>query len=219
MQLRVLCLLALNALAQPPSTPVRPAEVAGDGPLLKINVQLVQVDVVVTDSKGRHIADLRPEDFEVSQDGKPREITHFSYVADNRPLPAARAAASAATPPSNTPAKSTDIRRTIALVVDDLGLAFDNLDYVRAALTKFVDTQIQPGDLVAIVCSGAGAGALQQFTTDKRILHAAIKQLKFNFRNRVGIHSFAPIQDTRSAQEMMTEGANTKDTESGVTED
>ncbi len=42
------------------------------------------------------------------------------------------------------------------------------------ALKNFVDGQMQPGDLIAIVRTGAGMGALQQFTADKRVLYAAI---------------------------------------------
>src|SRR5215207_3290108 len=39
----------------------------------------------------------------------------------------------------------------------------------RAALRKFVDEQVQPGDLVAILRTAGGVGALQQFTTDRRM--------------------------------------------------
>jgi len=47
-------------------------------------------------------------------------------------------------------------------------------------LKKFVDEQMQDGDLVAIIRTGAGIGALQQFTTDKRQLHAAIESVRWN---------------------------------------
>src|SRR6185503_6506912 len=60
---------------------------------------------------------------------------------------------------------------------------------------KFVDEQMQPGDLVAIIRTGAGVGALQQFTSDKRLLHAAIERVKWNSRGRSGIAAFAPIED------------------------
>ena len=76
-------------------------------------------------------------------------------------------------PPSNT--RPDQVRRTIALVVDDLSLSFESTYYVRRTLKKFVDEQMQEGDLVAIIRTGAGIGALQQFTTDKRLLYAAIE--------------------------------------------
>src|SRR5205807_4155279 len=87
-----------------------------------------------------------------------------------------------------------DIRRTIALVVDDLGLSFESTYYVRHALKRFVDEQMQPGDLVAIIRTGAGMGALQQFTADKRQLYAAIERVKWNALGRGGVSAFAAIQ-------------------------
>src|SRR6185436_4514852 len=48
--------------------------------VIRINVNLVQVDAIVTDSKGKPVTDLRAEDFEVLQDGKPQAITNFEFV-------------------------------------------------------------------------------------------------------------------------------------------
>ena len=71
-----------------------------------------------------------------------------------------------------------DVRRTIAIVVDDLGMSHDSVYFARKALKKFVEQQIQEGDLVAIIRSGGGIGALQQFTADKRQLSAAIERVE-----------------------------------------
>src|SRR5207248_9171072 len=62
------------------------------------------------------------------------------------------------------------------------------------ALKKFVDEQMQPGDLVAIIRTGAGIGALQQFTSDKRLLYAAIEKVKWNPEGNGGVSAFAPIE-------------------------
>lgn len=86
------------------------------------------------------------------------------------------------------------MRRTIALVVDDLGLSFESTVHVRNALKKFVDKQMQPGDLAATIRTGAGMGALQQFTSDKRLLYAAIERVRWNAHGRSGVSAFAPIQ-------------------------
>ena len=51
------------------------------GPTIRVTVDLVQVDAVVTDSTGRHVADLNPQDFQVFEDGRPQKITYFSYVS------------------------------------------------------------------------------------------------------------------------------------------
>ena len=71
------------------------------------------------------------------------------------------------------------MRRTIALLVDDLKMSFEGVSHTREALAKFVDRQMQPGDLVAVIPTSGGIGALQQFTTDKRMLHAAIDRVRY----------------------------------------
>jgi len=79
-------------------------------------------------------------------------------------------------------------------VVDDLTLSFVSIYYVRRALRKFVDEQMQDGDLVAIIRIGAGIRVLQQFTTDKRQLYEAIKRVRWNSRGSGKIGAFAPLQ-------------------------
>ena len=80
-------------------------------------------------------------------------------------------------------------------MVDDLSLSFQSAYQVRRALKKFVDEQMQDGDLVAIIRTGAGIGALQQFTSDRRQLYAAIEKVVWNPLGRGNIGAFAPIRD------------------------
>ena len=71
------------------------------------------------------------------------------------------------------------MRRSIVVLVDDLHITFEDMYYVRRALTKFIDDDIQPGDLVAILHTSAGLGVRQQFTNDKRVFHAAVDRLRY----------------------------------------
>ncbi len=163
--------------------------------VIRITVNLVQVDAVVTDSKGQQITELKPEDFEILEDGRPQKITNFSYVvlqpASRLPTGELIAKPSGPTLPVNPRRES--VLRAIALVVDDLGLSFESTAYVREALKKFVDEQMQPGDLVAILRTAAGVGALQQFTSDKRMLYAAIDRVRWYPWGRSQVGAFAPI--------------------------
>src|SRR5258708_4103504 len=52
-----------------------------DQDVVRINTNLVQVDVVVT-KDGKQVTDLKPEDFEIFEDGKPQKITNFSYISN-----------------------------------------------------------------------------------------------------------------------------------------
>lgn len=170
--------------------------------VIHVNVNLVQMDAVVVDGKGNPVENLTADDFEILQDGKPQKITNFSFVStkpstDKATPPKAVAVSQGKGKPIPPPPfmpKPADIHRTIALVVDDLGLSFESIARVRGSLKKFVDTQVQPGDLVAVIRTGAGMGSLQQFTTDKRVLYAAIDHVKYNsMMSRVGVSSFEPL--------------------------
>ena len=180
-----------------PSTQERPPQPEADD-VVRITTNLVQVDAVITDKDGKLVTDLKPEEVEIYEDGREQKITNFSFnlsetqSSSRNSKPAAVPKDAPPVPPSRV--KAEDIKRTIALVVDDLGLSFESTHYVRRALKKFVDEQMQPGDLVAIVRTGGGMGALQQFTTDKRQLYAAIERVKFYLNGRAGIGAFAPIQ-------------------------
>ena len=173
---------------QPPSTAIR------------IDVNLVQLDAVVTDSHNRRVTDLQASDFEVLQDGKPQTVTNLSYLSAKAQTsaPARSIAAKPAksdVPPPPPVVQPADVRRTLAFVVDDQGLAADNVNPVREAMRRFVDNDMRSDDLVAIVRTGAGMGALQQFTTDKHLLHEALDRVKYG-QSRVGMTSFAPLGST-----------------------
>jgi VWFA-related protein len=167
--------------------------------VIRIDVNLVQLDAVVTDSKGKAIADLTKEDFEVLQDGKPQTITNFSFIRtrlSTDPTAPLHAMATEGGPKPAMALQTGDIRATgriLALVVDDLGLSFTSIAHVRSALKKFVDTAMQPGDLAVVIRTGAGMGSLQQFTSDKRLLYEAIDRVKYNALGRVGVGAFAPL--------------------------
>jgi VWFA-related protein len=168
--------------------------------VVRINTQLVQIDAVVTDGKGNHVENLTEDDFELAVDGKKQALTYFRLVKLPEPKRAETSAgkdapksAKDALPPTTMPAKSLapeDVKRTIAFVVDDLGLSFQSTYFAREAIKKFVREQMQEGDLVGIIRTGRGAGALQQFTSDKRILYAAIEKLNWNPNSRDMLPNF-----------------------------
>jgi len=189
-------LLSLSVSAQQPNaTP----PVDDEEDLIKISTSLIQVDVTVTDKKGNIVTDLKPEDFEVYENGKKQTITNFSFVAVDKPAENDRPQNAAKPDKTVIPIppvrlKSEQVRRTYALVVDDLGVSFASAFWVKEALKKFVNEQMKDGDLVAILRTGGGVGALQSFTSDKRQLLAAINKIKFNPQSRTGVNTFETIR-------------------------
>jgi VWFA-related protein len=186
-----LIILALSftlAAQQPTPTPV------SDDAVVKISTDLIQVDATVIDKTGKIIKDLKPEDFELYENGQLQKISNFSFIS--------RIAGGASVGDRTVsgqsggtvkPITASEVRRTIAVVVDDLNLSFVSIYYTRKTLHRFVDEQMLSNDLVAIIKTGGGVGALQQFTSDKRLLHAAIDKLTWNPFGSGGADALASV--------------------------
>ena len=170
--------------------------------VVRITTNLVQIDAVVTDKNGKQITDLQPEDFDIRVDGKPQKITNFSYVSvagktmtasdTQKSAPVKNAPPVPPVPPVQLTPKQ--VRRVIAIVVDDLGLSFRSMADVKMALEKFIEGQMQPDDLVAIIETSGSIGALERLTNDKRQLRAAIANIRWNALGNGGIGPVAPIE-------------------------
>ncbi len=190
-----ICLIPTFVYAQIPQvSPTPPNEEADD--VVKITTSLIQIDVVITDKKGKQLTDLKPEEVEIYENGKKQKITNFSYVSikpNTRAEKISENSTKSGVPIPSKQLNAEQVRRTYALVVDDLGLSFGSNYFVKKALERFINEQMQQGDLVAIVRTGGGLGAVQSFTSDKNQLLAAIAKLKWNPQGRGGVDIFDPI--------------------------
>ena len=165
MLLRSAGVLLVFVLTVSPQTTDRGGNAASD-PVIRVNVDLRQVDLIVTDAKGNHVSDLRPADFQLLEDGKPQLITNFSWVEVTPPPGGARQALLKEKPslleryvgsprlhitPGNDMLASPvanlrkeEIRRMISIVAGDTSVGA--MDRVR----KFIDEQVDSGDMVSI---------------------------------------------------------------------
>jgi VWFA-related protein len=215
---RVAAIFVLTSVLLSQQVP-EPTPVPG---VIRINVNLVQVDAVVTDSKGKPVTNLKAEDFEVRQDGELQKIRNFEFVRVANPLRglevpsrAVSAVGLPGAPPPPPPPSADKVRRTVALLVDDLAMSFDGTVHVRDALRKWVNDEMQPGDLVSVVRTNAAMGALQQFSNDKRLLLSAIDRVKYQ-PGRVSVGGFKPFDpgfgitiDEETGEEVEVVGPNT----------
>src|SRR5580700_4026083 len=93
---------ALLAFATAFAQNLAPPQAADQG-VIRINVNLVQLDAVVTDSHDHLVPNLEASDFQILQDGKPQKITNFSYInvksPDTAPAPVTASAKKGAPAP------------------------------------------------------------------------------------------------------------------------
>ncbi len=150
---------------------------------VRIAVEEVRLDVVVLDGKGRQVPDLTAADFQVFQDDVPQDILSCVYITDQtaesaRPFPPPKASREAPQIPARL-LNREEVRRVIVFVVDDLSMGFENINHARMALSRFVERQMQPGDLVAVLRTSRGISALQMFVSDRRELQARIDTVRW----------------------------------------
>ena len=118
-----------------------------DNDVVKISTNLIQIDVSVTDAKGKVITDLKPEEIEIYENGQKQKITNFSFISTVKTITEKpKVVDKTAVPVPPVPLRPEHVRRTYALVIDDLSLSFESAFQTRKALKKFVDDQMQEGD-------------------------------------------------------------------------
>ena len=187
-----------------PTPAAPPVRDTSDQDVVRITTNLVQVDVVVT-KEGKQLTDLKPEDFEIFEDERRQTITSFAYVSTSGRVRHTTSSGSliarspnevSDAPVAAKPITAEQVGRTMAIVVDDLGMSFDAVARTRTQLTKFINENLSSTDLVAIIRTGGDVGALQQFTTDRNVLQNAVTQLKWNPCSRVGLVVLPPARST-----------------------
>src|SRR5689334_565206 len=125
--------VALSAYAQGSSSPQDSGAARVSEPL-RTNTRLVVVDVVVTDSKGQPVNDLKVEDFVLLESGKPQKISGFSFQGLGRPS----GTLAAKLPPnvvSNAPQYKSNSLNVV--LFDALNGELTSQAYAREQLAKF----------------------------------------------------------------------------------
>lgn len=182
----LLCIAEFPLFAQQPApanppAPSRQEETQDEDSegVVKIGTTLVQIDAVVTDWDGKIVRDLTADDFEIYEGKRKQPLTNFAFIDARSELkPHRSTGVPPATPSAPRPkVKPSDVKRTTIILVDDLSLRPGDASAIRKSLTNFVLNQMGPNDLVGIVRTLSGSGALQQLTNDPRLLLAGIEKI------------------------------------------
>jgi VWFA-related protein len=153
-----MALTALIALAQAPQ---QPAPSTDPVETIKVESRVVLVDSIVTDKKGNYVRDLSANDFKVWEDGKEQAVTSFSREDAN-----------------SDPAHAQ--RHYLVLFFDDTTMEFGDQAKARDAAKKFIDSNVSPNRLVAVVEFGGMLRIAQNFTADPERLKKVVAGVKFS---------------------------------------
>jgi len=144
-------------------------------PSLRVEKNLVQVDVVVRDAKGAPVTQLTQKDFEVFDKGKEQAISQFA-VEQAAALVQSHQNSSPIPRPENLSSKGAPAQaRYIALFFDDRSTPFSDLRYAQEAAKKFVRENLHQGDEVGVFTASASTSL--DFTTDTQKLFQAIESV------------------------------------------
>ncbi len=193
--LSLVCVVSFAVAAQQtPNTP--PAQAT---PTFRTSTRLIVQTVTVKDKDGKPVEGLTAKDFLITEDGQPQEISFVEFqkiesapadvrpesaVAQPTPIapPPAAAAASSTTPNQIATSQPGDIRyrnRRLVVLYFDLS-AMPPPDLIRAysSALKYIDSQMQPQDLLAIMTFENGAVRVKQdFTGDRAALREVMTTL------------------------------------------
>jgi Ca-activated chloride channel homolog len=133
----------------PPAAPASPQSTADrQRPSFKAGVDIVSLNITVTDGANHYVTDLEEADFSVFEDGVKQKLTFFS----RRQQPIA-----------------------LSLLLDSSASMEQHLPTLQAAATNFVQ-RLKPNDIAQVVDFDSKVEIRQSFTTNKNELETAIEQ-------------------------------------------
>lgn len=161
----VVLLLVLLVVATPvvPQTPY----------IETFELRLQNLDVVVTDAKGKTVRGLTKDDFIVVENGKPQALTNFAIYD------AAAGTATSVTAPAEAPEAEAEVSaappRRFVFFIDELAVQRAARNRLYDSVKSFVDA-MRPGDVAAVVRPTSKEKIVQEFTGDRASLERALKQ-------------------------------------------
>jgi len=166
------------APAAPP--PAQAPQTPGGQPTFRLSVDLVTSDVIVRDQRNdQFVADLKPEEFEIYEDGVKQELislvlTHGGRVY-NQLTPPPAPVQEGIILPTNRPTNDA-AGRVFLIFIDDLHLDFRSTPRTRELIKKMLKLLIHEGDMFGVVTTGYSSIS-EQLTYDRQVLDSLISKV------------------------------------------
>jgi VWFA-related protein len=175
-----------------------------------VNVSVVNVDVYVTDKQGKPVTNLKKDDFQILENGRPVEITNFYAVNEGRSIAvdeeeAAQApsgpVASAPAPPqipqaAQAPSTPPDQRLRLIIYIDNFNLRPFNRNRVMRELRAFIGNKLSKDDQIMLVTYDRELHVRRTFTNDPSLIATAMSELEKI--SAQGVHADSERRDALS---------------------
>jgi VWFA-related protein len=151
----------------------------------RVETDVVLVNVVVRDKSGAIVGGLKKEDFTLFEDGKQQRVASFDFEqAETQavPQPAQAVLVAPRTSPTVPAVKPTDKlefrdHRVIVLFFDLTSMQPEEIERAVQAAQKFVDKQMTPSDMVAVISLASSLQVNQDLTSDHDLLNKALARM------------------------------------------
>ena len=194
--LALVCAWTVAGIGQqdrPAPAQVRPAPQAAQPqpppqqPVFRAGVNLVRVDVIVTDGTGSPVTNLTQEDFEVLEDGQRQTVDSFKLVEVSQvPAPDAEPPREIRTEYDQESEAARPDVRLFVILLDDYHVRRSSSMGVRQPLIRFIQQQLSPLDMVALMYPLTPVSDVR-FTRNRDAVVSAIEKFegrKFNYDPR-----------------------------------
>jgi VWFA-related protein len=136
------------------TSPLASSQDQGQGPVIKTEVNLVNVFATVRDKNKRVVTDLKQDDFRISEDGHEEKISFFS--------------------------KEMNLPITLGLLLDTSGSEQNMLPAIQDGGSRFLHRVLKKGDEAMVISFDSDVDLLSDFTDDRNILDRAINKARIN---------------------------------------
>src|SRR5688500_18518454 len=138
---------ATNSTPQTATPPTPPP----DQPVFRTGINTVRVDVIVTDRQGNPVTDLKLEDFEIQEDGKPQKAETFRLVKIDTLTQPGYTQRTIRTRNDEETAAADENSRIFTFFLDDYHVRKETSMSVKRPVVEFIANQLAPGDLVGVM--------------------------------------------------------------------
>lgn len=158
--------------AQVVPSPRSPSQIDEDE-ILRIDTDLVPIDVTVTDASGRLVRNLRPEDFRLYENGVERPVAFFGIEQRNG-----------------------DSRPVAAVFALDMSgsMRAEEIERMRTAINAFAEHLARTSSVFAVTSFGMEVRVLQNFTNDLGRLDRVFNRLARE-PNGLSTHTYDAVDD------------------------